>query len=62
MVFVATLVRICINKGADVNNVDSDGQTPLFYATTNLLSVNLVPILVDAGEYQTLIEHLIEIS
>ena len=46
---ILDMVRLCIQKGAEVNSVDCVGQTPLFYAVTNSRARGLVKILLDAG-------------
>ena len=44
------IVKILLKVGADVNNVDTVGQTPLFYAVTNSHADTLVPMLLEAGK------------
>merc|ERR1712079_473279 len=43
------IVRDCIKLGANVNDVDCIGQTPLFYAIAHCQAREIVPLLVEAG-------------
>jgi len=43
------IVRVCIKLGANVNDVDCIGQTPLFYAIAHCQAREIVPLLVEAG-------------
>ena len=45
------IVTICLALGADVNTVDSVGQTPLFYAVSHVQADQIVPLLLKAGQY-----------
>ena len=44
------IIKVCINLGADVNDVDCIGQTPLFYAVSHCQAKDIVPLLIQAGE------------
>jgi len=43
------IVRLCLKLGANVNDVDCIGQTPLFYAISHCQALEIVPILIQAG-------------
>ena len=43
------ILQVCLDAGAEVNCVDNVGQTPLFYAVTNVLSDHLVPALLSSS-------------
>ena len=44
------ILSSCLEVGAEVNVVDSVGQTPLFYAVTHCQAAQLLPLLLDRGE------------
>ena len=44
-------MSVCLALGADVNTVDSVGQTPLFYAVSHVQADQIVPLLIKAGQY-----------
>jgi len=46
------IVRVCIKLGANVNDVDCIGQTPLFYAIAHCQATEIVPLLVEAGKFK----------
>ena len=43
------IVKICIGLGANIHDVDSVGQTPLFYAVSHVQAGEIVPLLLGAG-------------
>ena len=43
------IVTACLNLGANVNEVDSIGQTALFYAVSHCQAAQLVPLLLGSG-------------
>merc|ERR1712032_892888 len=43
------IVRLCLKLGANVNDVDCIGQTPLFYAISHCQALEIIPILIQAG-------------
>ena len=45
-----TILSCCLEVGAEVNVVDSIGQTPLFYAVTHCQAAQLLPLLLGKGE------------
>ena len=45
------IVSVCLALGADVDTVDSVGQTPLFYAVSHVQADQIVPLLLKAGQY-----------
>ena len=44
------IVRLCLKLGANVNDVDCIGQTPLFYAISHCQALEIIPILIQAGK------------
>ena len=46
---VVEIVKLVVNLGADVNDTDVIGQTPLFYAVSHGEAESLVKILLNAG-------------
>ena len=40
---------VLLHLGAAVDELDSAGQTPLFYAVTHYQAVEIVPLLLSAG-------------
>ena len=44
------ITKVCLKLGADVNDVDSVGQTPLFYAVCHVQAAEIVPLLLRAGQ------------
>ena len=51
---VLDIVRLCTALGAPVNDADSAGQTPLHYAVSHCMADQLVPLLLRAGEPNTI--------
>ena len=47
------ILRVCLKLGANVNDVDSVGQTPLFYAVSHVQAAEIVPLLLRAGQIYT---------
>jgi hypothetical protein len=43
------LARMLVSDGADVNQPDDEGNTPLMYAITNGMSEDLVQLLIESG-------------
>ena len=44
-----TIVAVCLQLGAPVDDLDCAGQTPLFYAVTHCMAADIVPLLLAAG-------------
>ena len=44
------ILSCCLAAGAEVNLVDTVGQTPLFYAVTHCQAGQLLPLLLEKGE------------
>ena len=45
------IVSVCLGLGAEVDTMDSVGQTPLFYAVSHVQADQIVPLLLKAGQY-----------
>ena len=46
---IPNIVAALLNLGADVDDPDCVGQTPLFYAVTHCQARDIVPLLLAAG-------------
>ena len=44
------IIKVCLKNGANVNEVDCIGQTPLFYAISHCQAIEIVPLLIEAGK------------
>ena len=56
------ILSSCLEVGAEVNVVDSVGQTPLFYAVTHCQAGQLLPLLLGKGEASRLRTRRIRLS
>ena len=45
------IIKICLRLGDNINDVDCIGQTPLFYAISHCQANEIVPLLIEAGEW-----------
>ena len=60
------IIKICLRLGANINDVDCIGQTPLFYAISHCQANEIVPLLIEAGwlgpvPHLSFISHLFQV-